>query len=95
MAEIDQLAEAKKFLRAPDLRVRSNQRRKEISSRNKNNAKSNEAPGLLASSTASEAHAKAKRKNHAADEKMGEAVKEWDIFKASVGGSSKKVFALR
>ena len=86
LADIDQLDEANKSLRAPDLRVRSTQRRKELPSRSKNNAKSNEAPGLLASATASAAHAKAKRTNHAADEKMGEAVKELDILKASVGG---------
>ena len=48
LADIDQLDEANKSLRAPDLRVRSTQRRKELPSRSKNNAKSNEAPGLLA-----------------------------------------------
>ena len=39
LAGIDQLAKAKKYLRAPDLRVRSEQRRKELSSRSRNNAK--------------------------------------------------------
>ena len=85
MADIDKLAEANKSLRAPYLQVRPKQRRKELSSRSKNNAKSNESPGLLEPATASAAHAKSKRTNHTADENMGEAVKEWDILKASVG----------
>ena len=92
--ETDQLSEANKSLRAPDMRVHSKQRRKELSSRSNKNGKSNESPGLLVSATASAAHAKSKRTNHAAGDNMGEAVKEWDILKASVGGPSKKYFAL-
>ena len=92
LADIDQLAEAKKSLRDTDLQVYSKQSRKELTSRRKNNSKSNEAPGLLASATASAAHAQAKRTNHTADERMGEAVKEWEILKAVVGGPSKNPF---
>ena len=84
--DIDQLAKAKKSLFAPDMWLLLKQRRKELSSRSKKNAKSNGASGLLASYTASEAHAKTNRKNNAADEKMWEIVKEWDILKATVGG---------
>ena len=64
LANIDHLDKANKYLCAPDLRVRSKQRRKELSSRSKNNAKSNEAPGLLGSTTASSAYSKSKSKNH-------------------------------
>ena len=49
---------------------------------------------MLASSTASSVHSKAKSTNHAADDKMGGSVKEWDILKDSVGAPSKKAFAL-